>query len=104
MRDFGRRVGVRVGAVPRESCIAASAAYAIISSGTSKQGWSSVRSCRLQTGRRSIELQWHAPGAAHLARRPGYSTVEREVGDTPEPLLKRDLQLHAGEIGPYPAV
>ena len=44
------------------------------------------------------ELQGYVPRPAYLAGRPGYCTVKREVGDTPEPLLERNLQLHAGEI------
>src|SRR5262245_25134233 len=55
-------------------------------------------------GLRVIKLQWDAPRAAHLTGRPGHDAVEPEVGDTPEPFLKRDLQLHAGEIGTYAAV
>src|SRR5262245_14010071 len=59
---------------------------------------------RSQTGEGSIELQRHTPRAAHLTGRPGYDTVQLEVGDTPQPLLKSDLQLHAGEIGTDAAV
>src|SRR5262245_56499147 len=64
----------------------------------------SIGSRRLQTGQCSIELQRHAPRATHLTGRPGCDAGKPELGDTPEPLLKGDLQLHAGEIGTEAAV
>ena len=53
---------------------------------------------------RGPKLQGHVPGAAHLTGGPGYGAIKREVGDPSEPLLKRDLQLHACKIGTDAAV